>query len=234
MTRGRKGNQTFTGFNGASDAGLRKARLAGRPESSLAYSVVPPSPDAMRAAINDGKCPFCGNPYKNIGLHTRNTHGVSADELKDLAGIPKSRPVCAEEYTKACRDRALAEDAETKAERVQKMRSNLTGGPRKFSKAGRAVQKQKLDAVRTPEFVKRVGEMNSQRRLAAAAERDAEIVRRVQQGEWQKDIARDMGIVPETVKRALIRAGITSDMRGRANGKKWQELEVNPFTKEPK
>lgn len=234
MARSRKGNQTFTGFNGASDAGLRKARLNGRPEASMAYVAVPSSPEAMRNAINDGKCPFCGNTYKNIALHTRNTHGFTADEVKEMAGIPKSQPMCSEEYSQICRERSLAISEEERAQHGERMRARKKNGPRSYSEAGMAVQKAKLGSARTPEALKRMGQTLSQRRLAEVAERDVEILHRISQGEYQKDIAADLGISLPTVKRALVRAGITHDRRADVAAKKWELLEVNPFTKEIK
>lgn len=108
----------------------------------------------------------------------------------------------------------------------------MSGGPRQYSEAGRKVQVAKLEAARASGSPQKVGAANSKRRRAATAERDAEIVRRVGEGQFIKEVMADMGLSRPLVKRALVRAGVDCDMRTVVGPRRWASLESNPFTGE--
>lgn len=64
----------------------------------------PISQEATRRAIDAQTCPWCGTgPFKNIGLHTNIAHGVSASELRKLAGYSANTSICAPELSEKSR-----------------------------------------------------------------------------------------------------------------------------------
>lgn len=141
MTRGRRGNQTYTGFNGASDHALRSLRLSDKSDPNPQNRKLPPSREAMLRAIEAGLCPYCGDPFKNIGAHTSRTHGVPTPELKEYLGIPKSRPICSPELSEQWSEERKARLDES---HMKKMRGSKLGGRRKLSEAGKQANREKL------------------------------------------------------------------------------------------
>lgn len=228
--RGRSGDTTYT--KDVRSQLLKQVRAMERGPVSVQDRKSGPSQQEMRRSIENGECPFCSKKFKNIAAHTNRTHGVDRFELKEMAGIPKSLPACSPEFTEV---RSAAAKASVTPEHIYKLRSAPRPKTRKYSSAGRAVQRAKLGRAdeayrfkggeyplpaKTPEqiaeYARRAGVTNSQRRLAAVAERDVEIVRRSQAGEFLRDIAADLGIATKTAKEALRRAGITADLRAQA------------------
>lgn len=67
--------------------------------------VVPPTREAIREAIEAGKCPWCGRgPYQLLAGHTNKKHGISHIELRDLAGVPLNASICSPEYSERKRE----------------------------------------------------------------------------------------------------------------------------------
>lgn len=57
--------------------------------------VVAPTQDAIREAIEAGKCPWCGRgPYALLAMHTNKAHGVDRFELRDLSGLTYNTRIC--------------------------------------------------------------------------------------------------------------------------------------------
>jgi hypothetical protein len=102
---------------------------------------VPPSEASVRLAIAEGKCPFCGSgPWQMLPVHTNKKHGVDKWQLRDLAGLTTSEPLCDLE-TRAKMSRAAKLHPEavlraTEASRAPGVKKN----PRR-TKAGRAKQR---------------------------------------------------------------------------------------------
>ncbi|QRZ05936.1 hypothetical protein [Mycolicibacterium austroafricanum] len=206
---GRSGDTTF-GKNGVNAFRLSKLRSQAHVDPALQNRRYPDTPEVMRACIEQGICPFCGEQYKLIAKHTRNTHGIDKDELKAMAGIPKSRSACSSEFRQKLSDSAKArEDLQSQ---VEKLRKADRPKKRKYSEAGAAVQRAKLEAGRDPA---RVGETISRRRRAETAERDAQIVARVRGGEFLADVAKDFGLHVRTASTICRRAGLM-DLRKQA------------------
>jgi hypothetical protein len=209
---GRSGDTTF-GKNGVNSFRLSKLRSLGQPDPDVQNRIYRETPETMRACIEQGICPFCGAQYNNMAKHTTNTHGVNKDELKDLAGIPRSQGACSAEFSQK-----LADSVRNRADYQHQLQKMHASPPRKghkksISPAGMAVQIAKLEAGRDPE---RAGKTNTARRLAAVQDRDAVIVSRIQSGELLEDVAADLGIHTKTAKHALKRRGIDVDLRKQA------------------
>jgi hypothetical protein len=209
MTRGRRGEKTYTGFNGAATDVLRgkdKLRVGG---SGIDGRIAPPSQHALREFIESQTCPWCAaGPFQVLATHTFKVHGVSAAELRDLAGLTRSASVCSETHAAMCADRGrgrpLADSAYTTPRR-----------PRTYSEAGLVTQRAKLTQSRTPEQQQRAARVSGDRQIAANAAKHAEILKLYSQGELLSDIATVVGVSRPTVTRTLRRAGITVDGRTR-------------------
>lgn len=212
MTRGRSGDRTYTGHNGARESVLRdKAKLAHAPAGTAGGVALAAQ---FRAFIEAGQCPFCGESFRNIAAHTNRTHGVDRHELKEIAGIPKSRPACSPEFSETLgelrrRDMSpehlakLREGADARAARREK---------RSFSEAGKVAQRAKLAKVDRIE----AGATAARRYYESTADRDRSIVARLDAGESSESIQRDLGISGPTVRRALGRLGDGRDLRADA------------------
>jgi predicted nucleic acid-binding Zn ribbon protein len=82
---GRKGKQRWGDPVDSVDNRLRVRR--GQPAGMFGVRT-PPSEDAWRMAGEDRVCPIClQGPYRLLGGHTYAAHGMSAREIKDLAGL---------------------------------------------------------------------------------------------------------------------------------------------------
>jgi hypothetical protein len=54
----------------------------------------------IRAFIKQCQCPFCEDNriFKSLAGHVTTAHGISAYELRELAGIGRSKSICSKEY----------------------------------------------------------------------------------------------------------------------------------------
>lgn len=165
----------------------------------------------IRENVLAGLCPFCGEgPFKVVAGHTTRVHDVDRFELRDLAGLFYSDSICDPDY------------AEERSELARRnYEAGLTGiGPsqpghtKTLSQRAQALQREKASKL-TPEIRKAVGRTNSRRRLAAVADRDAEIVALINSGVLNKEIADRMDIHPATVAAVARREEIESDGRAR-------------------
>lgn len=94
-----------TGFRGVPSERLRELAVSGRTTASVQDAVMPPSQEAIRAAIGAQTCPFCGaGPFKMLPVHTNKKHGVDKWELRELAGYSTRDPLCSDEALAAMRD----------------------------------------------------------------------------------------------------------------------------------
>lgn len=204
MTRGRRGNQTYTGFNGASDHQLRSLRLSDRSEPNRQNRKLPPSQEAMRRAVDAGMCPFCGDQFMQIAMHTNRAHGVSANELKDLLGIPHTHPVCSPEYSEM---QSAAQKKNKDAAFMDRVRAAKKNGKRNMSEGGKQSNRDKLAAWRAS-----TGDQGQKQRIEALrsgkrrqAERNEpkyqEAFRLIKEGYMLKDAAEYVGVHKGVISR---------------------------------
>lgn len=98
---GRTGDRTWT--HGQRDSTLRNHRLD---ECNPVARLDDPTPEELRECIRDGHCWWCGKTgWKSLSGHTSRAHGITADELRDLAGLFKHNPTCTPELTLRFKDR---------------------------------------------------------------------------------------------------------------------------------
>lgn len=160
----------------------RNATALQSTSASLQETVTPPSREALRRAIESETCPFCGaGPYKNLGLHTHKTHGMSAAELRTIAGVKR---VCSKALSDKSRERLVARPD----------REEIT---RKGHEASVTKGCYRLAAVES-----------MKRRERVINERGPLMAERAAAGERLDSIASDFGVSRETVRRTLARLGV--------------------------
>lgn len=176
-------------------ADARKRAEASREVTSAgqAMPTSAPSQDAIRRCIAAGECPWCADgPYRNLGLHTNLAHGVSAAELRTLAGYSTSVSICSPELSEKARQRLEAREDREEISRKGAAAAAAVGAHHKALAAQLEQWKAEADI------------------------RDAEIIRRVTAGEFARDVAASMDIHPKTVREALRRNGMDVDLRSLA------------------
>ena len=231
MTRGRKGNKSYTGYNGAAEDKLREMdKLAHTPAGQFGR-VAPLSPEAVMRFIETQTCPWCGEgPYKILVAHTRRAHGVTGAELREMAGLIKTASVC---------DPSLAA---AKAERLKgtPLPDSAYAAPRRprvLSEAAKQVARDKLAATRSPEAQRlraAAGQPTSQVAAARAsvartaelnAGKYAEIERLAADGEITvAEIAARVGLHKRTVGIHLRRVGRAAIARKAHRQKKPEQV----------
>ena len=191
-------SETFARGRQVGPGELAQIRAAVKPVAGTSIDAA--SPVAMRAMIRAGVCPFCGeSKYVNLGAHTARTHGHSAAEVREMAGMLKSEPLCSPELSEAHRTRLRGRALPAVAyERPQKRRS--------YSAAGRAQQRQK--ALAQPNLGKAGAAESGRRQMAANAAKYARAVEMWHAGSNLRQIGAVVGLHPRYVKQALERAGI--------------------------
>ena len=207
MTRGRRGEKTYTGQNGAATDKLRAMEKLAHTEAGTASRHAAPSAEALRKYIASGTCPWCdAGPYKNLACHTNVAHGISADEFRDLAGMRRHDPLCSPDLSAAHAARQAGKALPLHAY------ANIGKTKRRYSEAGKAAQRAKAALV-TDEQRAAAARASGDKQLAANAATHAEIVRRYKAGESVPTIAAEVARPPQTVRRTLKREGIWVDGR---------------------
>lgn len=215
--RGRKGNKTYTSTHGGDCASSKVKSLHAmeRGAASVQDRTIAPTQAEARRAISNGECPFCGKPFKNIAGHTNRTHGVDSFELKEIAGIPKSRAACSEEYSETLSERSKREFRENPL-RAQNLIASPNAKSRSFSEAGRRVQMEKLAKARAAQDVIAMGRENTLRRRAQTAHRDEAILSAYKSGSTLSEIMDMLDVTAQVVNGALRFYGIKRpDFRSR-------------------
>lgn len=208
MTRGRRGDKTYTGFNGASTDRLRELDKLRQPASGIDGRVAPPSQEALQAFIASQTCPWCGaGPFKMLATHTHSAHGVSAAEFRELAGLTRHAPLCSP-------DHSAHQAARLAGQALPPVAYERTGGRHVYSEAGKAAQRVKAGRV-TDDDRRRAARASGDKQLAANADKHAEILRRYAEGEPVMAIAKNVGMTRGTVQRTLVREGVWVDGRAR-------------------
>ena len=123
----------------------------------------------IREKLFDGVCPFCGaGPFSVVAGHVVRKHEINSRELHNMAGLFYRTSITSPEYHEATVERSRRTYRENHAERYLV----YEGGEKELSDAGVKSQKERAAKI-TPAMRRRVGRLNSERRLAAAADRDA-------------------------------------------------------------
>lgn len=216
MSVGRRGDTVYTGRNGVRETLLREKDKLAKSPSGTHGAVVGPSRLSIREAVLAGICPFCGRDYMGLAVHTHRAHAVSADELKDLAGLPKSAAACHPSHSETMRISSLRSMSPENLEAMQAGRRANAGKPRNYSEAGRAIQAEKVRAARRSDAWKAGTQRAIAGRRAAIIDRDAEITRRALGGESLESLAAAFAIHTRTVKKAVERSGVSVDFRKHA------------------
>lgn len=231
MSTGRRNDRTYTQTHGGQGRSGYVSRMDAmlRGPASLSDRAIGPSPEEMRRAIGNGQCPFCGKEFKNIAAHTNRAHGVDRHQLKEMAGIPKSKPACAPEFSAEQSDRMIRE-LNDDPERLAALRASF--GPsktRQYSEAGKEVNREKLKLARTAqarkwslegqwdpeEWSSYMHDRLAESRNAHAANRDPKLVASVLDGATLQETADRFEVCPETVRKALKKAGVQINLRSR-------------------
>lgn len=206
MTRGRKGDKVYTGYNGVAESTLRAKDKLRHSEAGVGVHAAPPSQEAMRHFIEQQICPWCGSgPWKILAIHTNKAHGVSGDELRAHAGLFKTASVCDPDVSRDRADRARERD-------LAPLHAARPTRRREYSEAGKAVQRQKLARLREEvgaDELARIGAAAASRATAERhAEQYAECERLFAEGRDLQSISDAVGLHPKTVGIALRRAGL--------------------------
>lgn len=83
-------DRTWT--HGQRDSTLRIHRLESRPKAA---KLGDPTPEILRDCIKDGYCWWCGRGgWKALSIHTYHAHGISANDIRDMAGLFYHIPTC--------------------------------------------------------------------------------------------------------------------------------------------
>lgn len=68
-----------------------------------------PDSEVLRRYIDAGICWWClRGAFKSLAVHTSHVHGISADDLREMAVLFKSTPICSPEFSEHCVERNKA------------------------------------------------------------------------------------------------------------------------------
>lgn len=218
MTRGRVRDKTYTGHNGVATDHLRALdKLAKTPEGQYGR-VSAPWAEKLREFIAAGTCPWCGRgPWKVLAGHTLRAHAVSGVELREMAGLVKDASICLPEFSQskadARRGQRLPDSAYDTSKRTR----------RTFGEAGRAVQRAKLDAVRSPGQSRQAGAAFAAKMAEQNKEKRDTALRMFREGRLIRDIAKAVGLNPQAIRAHLRRSGVTPSeiLRARSTNVEW-------------
>lgn len=107
------------------------------------------SPEKLREYIKEGYCPWCGKGgWERLPCHTK-AHGISAADIKEMAGLLKHEPTCT---TEQCREMADTMQKATKDGRwkpkSKEFMTIISKMPRTYNSAGLVIQRQKGERIR--------------------------------------------------------------------------------------
>jgi len=201
VTKGRRREKTYAGHNGAATDALRALALLAKTPAGQANATSPPSRKAMRRCIDAQICPWCGaGPFLVIALHVNAAHGIDRVELRELLGVTKTAHIA---------DPAHSEERRARLKGIPVPHLKPKGGPRRYSAAGLAVQRAKLDAARSPEQARAAGRAAGDRILQANVTKHQEAQRLFRDTDMTlAQIGGKVSLHPRTVREVLRRAGI--------------------------
>lgn len=211
VTRGRSGDRTFTGHNGAREQALRDMDKLARTPAGVAGRLAAPSADAIRGYIAAQMCPWCGaGPYQMLATHTNRAHGIDRHELRELAGLLKGAKVCAPEITRSRSDQRKGVPLPASA-----YDGRASAKPRRYSSAGLEIQRAKFAGLDRTACAHIGARASAAKTLTANAQNHALIVQLYDEGVPMGEIADRVGVARPTVRRVVQRAGRNEDGRSR-------------------
>jgi hypothetical protein len=73
----------------------------------------------IRLGITQQKCPFCHNPrsFRELAQHTYHMHGISAYDLREMAGLNRGESICDPIFSAECAERSPNSEAFLKFDR---------------------------------------------------------------------------------------------------------------------
>lgn len=108
---------------------LRGAELGPR-RAGWSESVVPPSREGIRAAIESQICPWCGKgPFAMLPVHTNKVHAVDKYELRDLAGLTTADPLISADARQKMREHAATLTDDERRQRALRAADSTRGVP---------------------------------------------------------------------------------------------------------
>jgi lambda repressor-like predicted transcriptional regulator len=209
-------------------AGAHALSLSRRYPAGQAGSLTYPGSEAFRRSVQNGICPFCGaGPFLVVATHCNKIHDVGRLQLREMAGLFYTTSIADPEYSarvSARMKKVMTEHPErvaafrkrttskSKKQRHKKSPAakkqdleKLQAYKRNLSPAAQAANMEKLKKALTPEMRAHVGRLNSERRLAATAERDRQIASEYNTGASLADLVRKFDLRPGSVRNILIR-----------------------------
>lgn len=197
------------GFNKATVRRVEDLPREARTPAGQAGRLAAPSPESLMTFVKAQTCPWCGSgPYKLLANHTHRAHGVSAADLREMAGLIKTAVICSPEVSEKSRARGVLQGIPEAARTAPRK-------PHVYSAAGKAVNRAKLEAARTPEQRKGAAEKARAATLAANQDKHREILRLFGEGMRFGDIASQVGCSRPMIRDTLARAGVRADGRRR-------------------
>lgn len=123
------------------DSTLRNHRL----QRKRATRLGDPAGQELLEYLKDGFCWWCQTgPWKMLAGHTSHTHGVTAADIRRIAGLFKHTSICSPEHSLACSYRAQCQNLSPNFVSVK-------GHKKVLSEAGRISQVQRLLLGSSPE-----------------------------------------------------------------------------------
>lgn len=163
-------------------------------QAGVSNPSVPPSITALRRSVEANTCPFCEcGPFKNLGLHTNITHGVSAQELRTLSGL---KQICSVDLSDNARE-LLMSRPDFRELRAKATASSLASA---------------LEAGR-PSAGSLMHEINAARFEIRFKARDEQICQMAESGARLIDIASEMDTTLRIVRAAITRLGATPTLK---------------------
>ena len=106
-------------------------------------------PKTLRTCIEEQRCPWCHRVgLRSLANHTVRAHGVYADELRQLAGLPANAPLCSPELSASHREFALKHGSTDRLHRPEVLLAAAAAREANYDDEQRRRRVEQLNAVR--------------------------------------------------------------------------------------
>lgn len=123
----------------------------------------------LRQCVEAQRCPWCDRQgLRSLASHTVRAHGVCADELRQLAGLPRDAPLCSPELSDCHRELALRHETTQWLHRPEVFVASAATREANYDDEQRRRRIEHLDAVREQA-------LEALRRSIQAEKEDAEL-----------------------------------------------------------
>lgn len=109
-----------------------------------------PSCEELRRCINEQVCWWCGRDgWKSLAGHTFHAHGITAYELREMAGLFRQAMICSPEYSADCAERERRSVTKGAKEHIITIaaRRKMKAKKRNMSEAGKESCRERILAV---------------------------------------------------------------------------------------